>query len=174
MMLLRKKRTRMKTVFSATRIMGSTLALVMFTGCNPFAKSIPPAAERALQESPQLTLLSLDPNREMPGARKMEGSTVLGELQLSPESRERVVQALRTDISHYYGRSALCFLPRHAIKATTGGTTYYFLVCYECGNMKIFANDELLTQIGVSGSGKIFNEVLSAGNVPLAALEEKY
>jgi len=150
------------------------LLLLIFAGCEKTPQAInlpiPDGADRALRESPQLTLFSLDPGDDKggPGPR-LQGSRILGETLLSPEDRRRVTEALRHDISHWNYDMALCFYPRHAIRATNNGTNYDFLICYECSNLEVFdPSHNYPTVIGITGSGKVFNEVLRAANIPIS------
>lgn len=159
----------------------SLILLLPAIGCKakePAAvnNQIPEAAERALRESPQVVLVSIDPTfaGELLGGRKFHGYRYLGETSLSsPEKRQQVVQTLRQDVSRWNGVHGLCFLPRHALRATSNGTTYDFLVCYECWTLVVYAGDGSLATIGITGSDRLFNEVLRAAKVALADPPDK-
>jgi hypothetical protein len=74
----------------------------------------------------------------------------------------------------------MCLInPRQALAFKIAGDTYDILICYECGQLQIFKNDQYLPFQGMIGGGpQVLNGLLKSAAIPLAdnpvALRKSY
>ncbi len=127
-------------------------------------------AKSILDKAEQLELWSLDPD---PKARDKDGFhnwKVLGKTVVTGEARKQLVSALEQGIAASDGVGAKCFDPRHGIRATADGKAVDLVICFECGWVYVyFDNDKQRSEVVVS-TGKpqaVFDKVLTDAKVPL-------
>jgi TPR repeat protein len=78
------------------------------------------------------------------------------------------------------GLESACLInPRHALRVISGGNTYDILICYECGQLELYKNDQRLQFSGsIGGKPETLNRLLQQRGVPLAddlkALHDSY
>ena len=144
----------------------------------------PNGAHQVLEQSPQLTLFSVDPSPEDYDSQfnskthpMFHGHMILGKTVVSdPDAKAALLASLYDGLVPAPNPNGLkqigtgCFNPRHGIRAELGGQTVDLLVCFEC--MKIdgyFNNHRFLKQRFInSAPSETFNRVLTAANVPLS------
>ena len=140
---------------------------------------VPSAAMRALTTDPKPVVFSLNPEKFihdndgtiMPlpeSSPKFCGYKILAQTVIeSATDRARVVESIVNGIHNWNGRIAACFEPRHGVRVSGKGGTYDFLICFACSRVVIKLPDGTTAGLAISASGKPFNEILSAANVPL-------
>jgi len=161
------------------------LAIITAIGCAYFRRSnhpenrIPPAALHALESDSSLVLYSLSPEedilldsgenqRRSAAEPKFQGYRILGQITLtSPESRGMVIDTIRDAVRDWDGAIALCFEPRHGVRATDASGAYDFLICFECQQIYVSSPGGIKKQLGIHASGWQLNDILTAAHVPL-------
>lgn len=63
---------------------------------------------------------------------------------------------------------ALCFDPRHALRVTSRGHRFEFLLCYACHQMAIYRDGKEIATLGIAGSSKPMNALLAAAKLPIS------
>lgn len=154
-----------------TLLIVSAIGLVPLTGCKTSGPPnlIPSEAAAALDSSPTFELLSLEPKESQGnGDGYFHGWKVLGKTTV--EDRARIVTALRKGVPKYdSGVRAACFWPRHGIRVSHEGTTYDFVICFECLAAGVYADGNEAGGFVVQSSPQpAFDAELSQGGVPLA------
>jgi hypothetical protein len=69
---------------------------------------------------------------------------------------KQAVAALKDAVSRgTSGVVSMCLNnPRHALRFASGGNTYDILICYECGQLELYRNDQPLLFAGsIAGKG---------------------
>jgi len=142
--------------------------LATTTACDG-GRSIPAAELKILRNAESFELFSLNPDlRSKPEDGGFHGWKVLGSTKLDAATRAKVRAALEQGVSESDGTVAGCFIPRHGIRATSGGQTVELVICFECMSASTYLN-------GTQGKGFLltrspqptFNEVLQQAKVPL-------
>ncbi len=131
---------------------------------------LPDAIRDVIAGADRFELLSLDPDggstRE---AGHFWGWRVLGSVVVGSPDRDMLVSALEQGIAENGGWVAACFIPRHGIRASLGGSSVNLVVCFECAQVYIYLDDKWSGSVLVTGSPQpAFDRVLSAAGVQLA------
>jgi hypothetical protein len=73
------------------------------------------------------------------------------------------------------GNGARCFEPRHGIRATDGKKSVDLVICFECGWVYVFVdNDEKSVQLNIKGNLQpALDKVLTDAKVPLPKLAKE-
>ena len=129
---------------------------------------------RALRSSEKATLYSLEP-WEKPAAndRTLHRYKILGQADLDRSQTRAAIAEFEAVVSGWNGLVAMCFDPRHGIRVTLGGASYDLLLCYECNQLYVYKDGQLVTRLGASGSAKTLNAMFLALNVPLSRSGER-
>ena len=123
----------------------------------------------ALKAPNKAVLYSLEPWEEpAPGESTLHGFKIIGQLNLDRDLEQTVVAQFKAAITTWDGTGAGCFDPRHGLTVTSGGKTYDFLLCYECGELEIFSGKRMVGDMRARGTGETLNAILSAHKVPLS------
>jgi hypothetical protein len=133
---------------------------------------IPEPLRVALEQATEFELYSLDPKHRDENApseflrRKVIGKTVITDLK----TRERILGALDFGVRSAHGPAVTCFDPRHAIRVQHSGKTFYLPICFECGHVYVFVDDQQKPlYFKITGEPQpVFDEVLRAANIQLA------
>lgn len=140
------------------------------TGCS-VANPLPSMAGRALENPSDFELLSIDPDRN----NKVKGAgfrdwAILGKTQIDDRrTREKLVSAFEDGVGKSDGSVALCFNPRHGMRFVHNGSTYEFLICFECSQVQWYIDGERQEDILIADSPKpVFDSVLKRFDLPLA------
>lgn len=139
-------------------------------GCvyfNPFGQ-FPSAAIEALKNDPNAVIYSLRPNHDRDLSKVgLSEQAIIGQAVVS-SSKERLM--LAEDISastRGAWDAAICFLPRHAIRASGPKGTFHILLCYECGRAEVYSPDGSRREIYINGKGEVLNQYLTSRGIPL-------
>lgn len=128
---------------------------------------------RALDEGERLVLLSLDPERPLPGLPTrptFHGHTVLGETEIrDAKDRAELLRALYDGIATADGAAPACFNPRHGLRATHRDRTVELVICFECTQIEV--HDGRGRERGVRTAREpqpVLDRLLTKAGVPLA------
>ncbi len=135
------------------------------------ANTIPGEARLILEQAEEFELLSIDPGRPQEKPKDdFHAYIVLGKtLVKDAGTRKSLIEAFKKGVSED-AEPAWCFIPRHGIRATHGGKTADFLICFECQQVRLYYGDKkeehgfLITDF----PQPVFNKVLTDAGVPLA------
>jgi hypothetical protein len=131
---------------------------------------LPPEVEEVLRSPGEVILYSLEP-WEQPSfiGEKLHGYKVLGHTKLDRKQTDLAIAEFRSALAAWDGRAFMCFDPRQALQITTSDHhRYNFLLCYSCHRFYVYRDDKLLVSLGVTGSAKILNGILSKAGVRLS------
>jgi hypothetical protein len=134
---------------------------------------------KVLTEAETLTVFSLEPaptEAEAAASKeKFHRYVVLGKTKLDGAvAKKPVLDALLQGIAEHNGVVANCFIPRHGLRAESGGKRVDLVICFQCFSIRIFENAEdaegqETRVVYVSGTPQeAFDKVLKAAKVPLA------
>jgi hypothetical protein len=110
---------------------------------------LPESVEAALAEA-EIELLSLRPVASADGApNSFHGWSILGRTTLGGSSLGReVIASVRQGVAASDGSVALCFEPRHGIRARSSTGTVDLVICFACMRMEAYLNDKSLEDGG--------------------------
>ncbi len=143
---------------------------------------LPKEVREGLASSSSITLYSLQPwgGPDIP-QWDFHGHHVLGRLDLSADQAKTAIAALNSALSAGDAdvMSACLIEPRHALAFKVGGDACDILICYKCGQLEIFKNDQHLPFDGsIGGKPDVLNRLLKSAAIPLAdnavALQKSY
>jgi hypothetical protein len=66
--------------------------------------------------------------------------------------------------------SALCFDPRHGLRAIFDNKRYDFVICYKCSSLQIIHPGHEMEYLLLEDSPDQLNAILAAAGIPLAKL----
>ncbi len=162
------------------RLQGIVLPIViaLIAGCtsNSADSKIPERAMAALEKADQFELLSIDPDRlEERPKDDFHDWTVLGRRQIKDAvTRKKLVAALKNGAAENDGTVNMCFHPRHGIRAIHDGKTMDFVICFECFQVKVYADEKRDDGFLTTGSPQpVFDQVLRDAGIPLAEATKK-
>jgi hypothetical protein len=153
------------------------LAVPVISGCaaRPATHDESPSLSRDMRiamQSPSVELYSLDPaRRDDPESGSWLGFGLLGRVRLDGEAAQRATSELLRAVDDSDGTVAMCFEPRHALRAQSGGHVYDFLLCYECLSMNVFVDGRFRVGVAVAGNGDALNGLLRERGIALAPIE---
>jgi hypothetical protein len=117
----------------------SRLALVIAalaaSGCQ---QTFPERAATLLRNADTLVLFSLEPFSGPSDPRGFHGWPVLGQVAIDKEDREAFVDAVIAGAASNDSKRALCFDPRHGIRAVSKAGTVDLVICFECSQVEVF------------------------------------
>jgi hypothetical protein len=162
---------------------GRSIASIVAWVCLTLASRVALAEEisadirGALRSAQQFELLSIDPD---PGsaakaADRLHGYAVLGRTGINdPARRESLIAALEQAAKDNDDRLAMCFRPRHAVRATSPGKTVDLIICFECMKARVYVdNREQGGFLTTRSPEPMYDAVLRAVKIPLARDLEK-
>jgi TPR repeat protein len=156
----------------------------MITGCGvaPAPPELPDEVLKALDSPSSITLYSIQPwgGPDLPEL-DFHGHHQNGHVELRQRQATQAVAALNNAIAKgNAGLESLCLInPRHALRVISNGNTYDILICYECGQIELYKNDQPLQFSGsIGGRPDALNRLLQQSGIPLAddlnALRDSY
>jgi hypothetical protein len=137
---------------------------------------IPEAVDRLFDKAETFELYSLDPERKFDKGGKVvevkdgfHGWQVLGKTLVKGEvERKRLADALRLGAEDNFGMAALCFIPRHGLRLKGGGKTVDLVICFECLQVQVYADNEKPEGFLTTGEPQeVFDATLKAAGVKL-------
>lgn len=150
----------------------------------PFCSLAKPLKD-ILLAADEIELLSLDPSAKHPllsneenrrkakeAKQKIRDWPVLGSTKISDKAvQKKLVEELEKSIAACTPlHMALCFQPRHALRAMAGGKTVELLICFECWRVHPYHDGMPTGGVATNDSPKVlFNDLLKAAKVPLAS-----
>jgi hypothetical protein len=148
-----------------------------------FWPRIPSVGLEALTDADRFVLLSLDPvppasnegsASTQPVGDTFHGYRILGQTVIrDPQTRRRLIDALRRGATSVLNAPPLCFNPRHGIRVSRNGETTDFTICFECEQAKVWRGDQRIANWMTDRTPQsVFDEVLKQDHVPLATPAE--
>jgi len=135
------------------------------------ANNLAPAIEAALSRADRLEVLSLHPSiSKTPPPDAFHEWSVLGRTEVTDPARARqILAAVSRGIQESNGTKALCFEPRHGIRARSGGATVDLVICFACYQIEAYMAGEQMSGAAIAPSPQaVLDGVLRDANVPLA------
>jgi hypothetical protein len=119
------------------------------------------------------SLYSIDPE---PVQKDAKGSQfhrypVLGQMNLDEKQTHLAADTIEKAATDWNGVQADCFNPRTALRISSGGHTYDFLICYQCAGLECYKDDQSVASTGVTGSPEVLNGLLTDAHIPLAKVD---
>jgi hypothetical protein len=136
---------------------------------------LPDDAKAILEGADTFEVYSLDPKRSVEKPKDhFHGWKVLGKTALKDrKERAKLLGALQKGIKESDGSAALCFNPRHGIRAVKGDKSVDLVICYECLSMQVWQGDKAGSVLTTRSPEKAFNRLLAAAKVPLPTQRDK-
>jgi TPR repeat protein len=147
-------------------------ATIAGCGASPAPPRLPDEVVKALEGSSSITLYSIQPwgGPDLP-EWDFHGHHQNGHLELKQQQAKQAIAALNDAIAKgNAGLESLCLInPRHALRVISSGNTYDILICYECGQLELYKNNQQLPFSGSIGSKPdALNRLLQQSGIPLA------
>ncbi len=133
------------------------------------------SARAIVEKAEQIELLSLDPAflKELPknafGRWRVLGQTVVKDAEL----RKKILAGLDKGAEESNGEVALCFNPRHGLRATHAGKTVELSICFECFQVQVYVGDKREGYLTSGSPEKLLDKILTDAKVPLAEKSRK-
>ena len=111
-----------------------------------------------------------DTNEDLKPEQKHHGFKILGSTELvNVETKNSAISTLTDAVRNSDGGSAMCFSPRHSLRAITSrGKIYHFVTCFHCNQIWIFSGETRIGEVKINGTQKPLDDILSAAQIPLA------
>lgn len=138
---------------------------------------LPDEAAEALKSGVKFILFSLEPpmtreeaNEELKPEQNHHGFKILGSTELADAGTKNTAISTLTDaVRNSDGGSAMCFSPRHSLRAITSkGKIYDLLTCFHCNQIWIFSGEKRIGEVKINGTQKPLDDILSGAQIPLA------
>jgi TPR repeat protein len=177
--IINTQRRGLRAILPFTAVL---LAYVFISVAHSAPSTLPDEVLKALDSPLSITLYSIQPwgGPDLP-EWDFHGHHQNGHVELKQKKAKQAIAALNDAISlGVAGLQSLCLInPRHALRVISSGTTYDILICYECGQLELYKNDQPLPFSGSIGSKPdALNRLLQQEGIPLAddlnALHESY
>jgi TPR repeat protein len=162
-----------KKLLAAGLLVGiPALGYVFISVPHPAPPKLPEEVLKALDSPSSITLYSIQPwgGPDLP-EWDFHGHHQNGHVELKQKKAKQAIAALNDAISRgNAGLESLCLInPRHALRVISSGNTYDILICYECGQLELYKNDQPLPFSGSIGSKPdALNRLLQQSGIPLA------
>lgn len=164
-------------MFRKQKTSAAFLFVCAFLTCVACGPTIPSPYIEALRQGSDFELSSIDPGKLVGDGTNgpMRSYTKLGSIRPSSASqREAIIRAIERSVRESGPDGVACFAPRHAVRVKHKGTTFDFMICFECHGLWIYNGDERLTAIPISEAARpTLNEILGSANIPLAPVPPK-
>jgi hypothetical protein len=130
----------------------------------------PRRAFKVLENAPVLEVLSIDPTASTEKESTFRGYRLLGKTTVSDKAARRRVADAMYDSVKQGKASALCFEPRHVVRASANRENIDFVICFECLDMHVHPGPgDSHWHFPISEAAKaLLNKILKDAGVPLA------
>jgi hypothetical protein len=136
----------------------------------------PTKVERVLHSLDKATLYSIEPfaaieppKQPPPAGSTLDGFTILGQMDLDGQLAKTVIATFEEAVASWQSHDpAGCFDPHHALRVTSRGETYDLLLCYACGQIRVYSANQVLAELNAGGTSKKLDAILIANHVPLS------
>ena len=136
--------------------------------------AIPEPIRTALLKATDFELCSLDSKyRDEAQPKEFERRKVIGKTVVSDaNTRQRLLATINRGVAEAVdAKGPKCFDPRHAIRVTHDGKSFYILICFECNRVYTYVDEKLdrTLYFPISESPLVtFNSLLSERGLHLA------
>ncbi len=145
---------------------------------DPFDNTIPKNVRELLNAAESLELISLDPDAEKLDEGEKErgyfqrwkilGSTVVKDRDARDELVKTIVNGVPDKASEL--EVALCFIPRHGLRAKVKDSLVEMIICYQCKRINVFVDGKFRRMCVTEKEPQVrLDEILTAAKVPLPA-----
>ena len=100
--------------------------------------AFPNDTRKIFENSDKFVLLSIDPSWGYKGKNEFHGYRAVGQTQVSPEVKAKLIDALYDGMAAEHIFRAACFSPRHGIHAVKGNKYVDLLICFSCQQFLIY------------------------------------
>jgi hypothetical protein len=151
-------------------------------GLNSLSKT----SKDLLTRAQQIELLSLNPSRvdvKMVGSewtyQKVDGPfhgyRVLGTTKVANDTQQTLIKAIDCAIAKTgFWYEAICFEPRHGIRAAADGKIIDMVICFQCHRIDVYIDGKIEEHVSTTSSPKKFlSHLLTVAKVPLDGPAEK-
>lgn len=131
----------------------------------------PAEVVEALRTDPEATLFSIDPlsnPEESKGG--LRNHFIHGKVALGTAQDRNALTNVLTESTRGAWEGAVCFNPRHALRATGPKGTYDLLICFECGRARVYHPDGRTQMVFIRASADEYDSYLKARSIPLSDL----
>lgn len=146
------------------------LIVIISIGACWWMRSLPRRTVSLLRTADVLQVFSLDPGRQATGPSSFHGWFVLGKVTVADQDRKALADAIVAGVAQPGWKVALCFDPRHGVRAISKDGTVDLVICFECSKVEAFyaggGQDHLAPKYSLYGP--LSRELTKAG-VPVAA-----
>ena len=130
----------------------------------------PESVLSVLKTAETFELFSLDPERDGgdESSHRIEDWHVLGATCIDDlDTREAVVSQLAEGAAQARGM-AMCFIPRHAVRAISLVGTVELVICFQCSSVHYFLDGEFTGELPISEKPhQLLDQILLHANIPL-------
>jgi len=161
----------LRAMFVCLAFAGSCLGTLQeLFAAGGFETSLPAEVAKGLTEGSEFTLMSVDPTRI--DTVPTEGWKVLTRKSIAKaEIRNTAVDAIKKAINDSASPKH-CFLPRHAVAVYHEKRMYVLLICFECSQIRIYADGRLEHQVLIGNNAKdVLDNLLSDSGTTAAAID---
>jgi hypothetical protein len=127
--------------------------------------ALPSEVRKILDKADRFVLLSLDPKlsehqQDKPSDKFFHGYRVRRKIEIrTQKARDELSGALYEGIADWDGDIAMCFNPRHGIRANVGDETVDLVICFQCMSIQVYGKTD--GEVFTTGSPAItFNRAL--------------
>jgi hypothetical protein len=126
---------------------------------------------KVLENAAEFEIVSIDPWAKV-GSKDatFRGYRLLGKTTVKDKRIRRQVADAIYDSVNQGTASALCFDPRHVVRASVAGKTFDFVICFQCDNMHVHPGpDDSYWHYPISKSAKpVLQKILNDADIPQA------
>lgn len=140
--------------------------LLSFARAAAIGPGFAPSVDAALDKPDSVVLYSLEP-WEREDNKGFHSYKVLGTLAPDRGAARTVIAEFRKALA-YDSKGAACFDPRHGLRVRSNGHTFDFLLCYDCGAMRVLRDGKAIESHEASGNAAVLNKLLTAAGVALS------
>ena len=159
---------------------GRVFPFLLVAGVIGCGRSTPVTSAPALPIPDELTLYAIDglvnePTSFVSDATHFRGYAILGKVEITnPNARQEIMKAVEDGMRESDGTVASCFWPRHGVHVVTNGKAIDYVICYECLQAYIFAEDGDTSKPTTATHQGVLTAPLTAAGIKLApSLKEK-
>jgi hypothetical protein len=137
-------------------------------------KAFPKNTRDIFEHSDKLILLSLEGHKRygthLLSMPNFHDFAILGQTEIKDKSAQQRIRAIYDDGIIDKGFSAVCFNPRHGLRAVKNGQVLDIVICFQCAQQEMYLNNKNVagSHFGSTHQPEL-DAILSNANVTLAS-----
>jgi hypothetical protein len=145
----------------------AALAATAIAGSAPAEDKIADAALTALKTADKIEVMALDPQGGDESKTAFHEYKVLAKTTVTDaDARQAVAEAVANGVTEG-GAIAKCFEPRHGLRVACKGTTYDFVICYQCSQIELYTGADDPDVVATSDASRAaLDKVLENADAP--------